>query len=154
MRPFLDALEKLWKATISFVISALLPVCLSVSLSVHLPLRMEHFGPHWTDFHRILIFEYFSKICWENSSLNTIWPRITATLLEDRYTCLIKSRSFLLRMRNVWDGSCRQNRNTRYIFNNLFFRKTFLLWDNVEKFGTAEQATDESRTHAHCIPDT
>jgi hypothetical protein len=39
-------------------------VCLSV--------RMEQLGSHWTDFHEILIFEYFSKICNENSNF-LIW---------------------------------------------------------------------------------
>jgi len=41
------------------------------------------------------------------------------------------SRSFVLRMRNVSDKRCRGNKNTR-------------LWDGVEKYGTAGQATDDS----------
>jgi hypothetical protein len=28
---------------------------------------VEVLGSHWMDFHEILIFEYFSKIHWENS---------------------------------------------------------------------------------------
>jgi hypothetical protein len=32
--------------------------------------------------------------------------------------CFIVSCSLLLRMKNVLDESCRQNRNTRFMFNN------------------------------------
>jgi hypothetical protein len=34
------------------------------------------------------------------------------TLHEDQYTFFNKSRSFLLRVRNVSDKSCRENQNT------------------------------------------
>jgi hypothetical protein len=30
-------------------------------MSVRLPFRMEHVGSHWSDFHEMLKFEYFSK---------------------------------------------------------------------------------------------
>jgi len=56
----LGAFAKLRKATISFV--------LSVCPSVH----MEQLGSYWADFHEISMFEYFSKICPENSSLAKI----------------------------------------------------------------------------------
>ena len=63
--------------------------------------------------------------------------------------------SVFLRMRNVSDESCRENRNTHFVFNNLFFseNRDFLL-DNVEKYCTAGKATDDNTTHAHCKPDT
>jgi len=35
-----------------------------------------------------------------------------------------------------------------------FFRKSCRLWDNVEKYCRAEQATDDNMAHAHCILDT
>ena len=62
------------------------------------------------------------------------------TLHGNQYTFLIKSRSVLLRMRNVSDKSCRENRNTRFVFNNRF-PKSYLLWANVETCCTAGQAT-------------
>jgi len=40
------------------------------------------------------------------------------------------------------------------MFNNFFFPKSCSLSDNVEKYGTAEQATDEYIAHAHCMLDT
>jgi hypothetical protein len=52
---------------------------------------------------------------------------------------------------------CAENQNTRFINNNLFFRSSYLLWDNVEKYGTAGQATDDNitrrRKDAVFIPD-
>jgi hypothetical protein len=65
---------------------------------------------------------------------------MTGTLHEDQYTFLIICRSVLLRMRNVSDKSCRENRNTRFTFSNLF-PKSCLLWANVEAFCRAGQAT-------------
>jgi hypothetical protein len=46
-------------------------------------------------------------------------------------------------MRSISDKSCRENQNTHFIINN-FFHKSCRLWDNVEKYGTARQATDEN----------
>ena len=43
---FLGAFAKLPKVTVSFVI----PLCLSVCLSVSLFVRLEQLGSHWTDF--------------------------------------------------------------------------------------------------------
>ena len=49
---------------------------------------------------------------------------ITGTLHEaDQYTLLITSRSFIRRMRNVSDKSCRENQNP-YLMLSTFFRKS------------------------------
>ena len=76
---------------------------------------------------------------------------ITGTLHEDRYKCLITSRSFLLRVTNVSDKGCRENQNAHIVFNNYFFFKLCRLLDNVEKYCTAGQATDDNMAHAHCM---
>jgi hypothetical protein len=44
--------------------------------------------------------------------------RITGTLPEEQRTCLIVSRSFLLRMRNISDKFCRVNQNTHFMCSN------------------------------------
>ena len=46
--------------------------------------------------------------------------RITGTFHEDQYKFLIISATFLLRIRNVSDKSCREYQNTHFIFNNFF----------------------------------
>ena len=66
----------------------------------------------------------------------------------------ILSRSVLLRMRNASDRSCRANQNTHFIFSNFIFRKSWLLWDNVEKYGRAGQAICDNMAHVHCMLDT
>jgi len=79
--------------------------------------------------------------------------RITGTSYEDQYTFFIISCSVLLRMRNISDKSCRENQNTHFMFNNCF-QKSCHLWDNVEKYFRAGQATDYNMAHALCMLDT
>ena len=48
-----------------------------------------------------------------------------------------------LRMRNVPDEGCREDRNRHFVCSNVF-RKSCRLWDNVEKYCRAGQATDDN----------
>ena len=69
--------------------------------------------------------------------------RMKVTLHEDKYTVFI-SRSFLLRMRNVSKEICREIQDTRFIFNTVtLFRKSYRLWDNMEKYVRAREARDD-----------
>jgi len=54
-------------------------------------------------------------------------------------------------MRNVSVLSCRENLDQHFTFNNFFFRKFYLLCDNVEKYCGAGQATDDDMAHVHCV---
>jgi hypothetical protein len=74
------------------------------------------------------------------------------TLRENKYTVLNITRSGLLRMTNDSHIRDTENKNTHFIL--LFFRKSCRLWDMVEKYRTAGQATDDNMAHAHCILDT
>jgi len=78
---------------------------------------------------------------------------MTCTLHEDRYAFLFISRLIFLRMRNISDKSCRENQNTHFMLNS-FSRESCPLWDNVEIYCRAGQATDDSTAHAHYILDT
>jgi len=78
---------------------------------------------------------------------------IAPTLREVRRTFLITLRSLLLKMRKVSDKSRRENQNTHFLLNNFCFRKSRLLWDNVEKYFRAGEATDYNMAHAHCMLD-
>ena len=41
---------------------------------------------------------------------------------------------------------------TQFMFNNFFFfEKSCRLWDNVEKYCRAEQATGDNTAHSHCV---
>jgi len=73
---------------------------------------------------------------------------MTGTLHEDKYIFMNISGSFLLRMIRF---------RTKFVEiskSDFFFRKIFILWDNVEKYCRAGQATDDNIAHAHCMLDT
>jgi hypothetical protein len=53
---------------------------------------------------------------------------------------------FFLEWEMFLDRSCRENQNTFCVQQLFFFRKSCRLWDNVEKYCTAGQATDVNRT--------
>jgi hypothetical protein len=68
---------------------------------------------------------------------------------------LIISCSVLLRMRNFSDEHCKWNQNTKVMLRKFFvFRKSYSLWNIVEKHCTAGQATNDHVAHAHCMLDT
>ena len=74
------------------------------------------------------------------------------TLHEDRCTFMIICRSIIRSIRNTLDKFVEKIK-TQFIFVKLFFRKSCLLWDNVEKYGTAGPATDDNitrRKHTAC----
>jgi len=52
-----------------------------------------------------------------------------------------------------WEIFCRENQNKYLMFSILFPRKSCRLWDNVEKYGTAGQATDDNTAHARFVLD-
>ena len=65
------------------------------------------------------------------------------TLNEDQYTFLITSHSFRLRIRNVSDKRCRENQNTHFVFNKLFFflenRAVYeIMWKNIVERGRSQ----------------
>ena len=97
----LDKFVKLWKATPSFVVSV-----------------RPYVRPHWTarlpldGFSWNFIFEYFSKICRGISSFIKMLLEWRVLYMRAKIHFFIISRSFLLRMRNVSDKSCRENQNT------------------------------------------
>ena len=56
------------------------------------------------------------------------------TLNEDHYTILnIQLISTLLRMKNVSDQICKENRNANFMFNNFFLNRAVyeVMWKNT-----------------------
>jgi hypothetical protein len=96
--------------------------------------------PHGTTrFPMNLILEDFSKICWENSiSLKSDKNDVYFTW-RPIYVFII-SRSFLLRMRNVSDTTCRENQTTRTVFSKLFENRTVneIMWKNIVEGGRTQ----------------
>jgi hypothetical protein len=136
----LGAFPNFRKATISFVMSVRLSTC-------------NNSAPTGRIFMKFDISVFFENIS-RNFNFHYNTTIIKGTLHGDRYTFFIMSRWILLRMRNVSDKICTENQNTHFMFNNLFFRKSWHSWDNVAKYGRPGQATDDNMAHAHCMLDT
>ena len=103
--------------------------------------RKEQHGFHWIDFHEIWYLSIFPKPV-EKIQVSLNRTRIKGTLHEDQCTFLIISRSVRLRMKNVSEKSCGENRNTHFVFKKSFyFRKSCRLWDNLGNF------VERGRTH-------
>jgi len=78
--------------------------------------------------------------------------RITGTSSEEPCTFTIISRSILLRMRNVLDKFVEKIK-TYILCSVTFIIKSYCIWDNVEKYFKAGQATDDNMAHAHFMLD-
>jgi hypothetical protein len=74
---------------------------------------------------------------------------MTATLGEDRYKFMIKSRSILLWMKNISDKIV--EKITTRVLCLITFQKSCRLSDNVEKYSRAGQATDDNIIRPMCI---
>jgi hypothetical protein len=122
---------------------------LSVCLSVRPYVRMEQLGFQLMEFQNI--WSIFRK------SVEKILDSLKFDKNEWYFTWrpinnFIITPSVLLGMRNVSDKICRENQIIHFMFNTFFL--SCRLWDIVEKYGTAGQATDENMAHAHCMLNT
>jgi len=141
----LGAVAKLRRATIKFVTSDCLP--LSVCPSIRRPL-----GSHWTDLIKSNIWLCFEKSV-ENVQLSSKPPKKTRTLHEDQCTLMIpRLAQFFLEWLTFWTKIVEKIK--RHIFVQYFFPwKSCRLWHNVEKYGTARQATDDNVAHVRFMLD-
>jgi hypothetical protein len=106
--------------------------------------RLEHLDSHCTDFHEIwlssIIPKSVEKIRFSLKAVKNdghfVWRPIYISNI---------SRPYLIRMRNVSNKICRENQNTYLMLSSVLFRKSCRLWDNVEKYCGARQATDDHK---------
>jgi hypothetical protein len=77
------------------------------------------------------------------------------TLHKEKYIFLITSR-LILPILEMSSTKGVEKIKIRILFSMtfFFFRKSCHLWDRVEKYGRATQATDDNMEHAHCMLDT
>ena len=87
------------------------------------------------DFLEVLYSSTLPKICWANWSFNNL-TKITGTSHEDLWTFIAQ---FFIEW-EMFQTEAVGKLKTHFIFSN-FFKKSCRLWDNVEKFGRAGQAT-------------
>ena len=136
--PILGAFAKLWKMNIGFC-----HVC---------PSAWNNSAPTRRLFMKFYIWVFCEKLCVKFKYHQNL-TRITRTLHKDQCTYLTTSRSILLRATYVSDKPCGENQNKHFVFNNFFFcRNSCPLWDNVEIYCTAGQATawQYGRTRSAC----
>jgi hypothetical protein len=119
-------------ATISFVMSVRLSVCLSV--------RIEQLGFNWTDFYEISYLRIFRKSV-EKIQASFKSDNKNGYITEDIITFMLISRWILLKweMFQVIVNKIKIN----ILCSITFFRKPFRLWDNMGKYGRAGQVTDD-----------
>jgi hypothetical protein len=143
---FLGAFAKFRKPTVNFVmsvclcLSVFLSVCLSLCLSVCLSVCPSVRPSAWNNsaptgrifikFHISVFFNNLSRKCKFHQNL-TIQ---TGTSHEDLCIFMITSRCVLFRTRR-----CIENQNT-HLCSITFSRKSYRLWDNVEKYVRSGQA--------------
>jgi len=103
----------------------------------------EQLGSHWTDFHEI----WCLQITWiyvEQIRFDKNLSSITC-ILNDGLRKFMKMSCWIpFKMRNVSDESCRENQNTHFMLNNFFLKIHVILWDDLEKYRRARQATDDA----------
>jgi hypothetical protein len=96
-------------------------------MSVRQCVRMKQLSSHWTDFYVICYLIIFRKSV-EKIYILLKSDKKTGTLHENLCTLTIMPRLFLPRMRNVSDGSCRENQNTHSVFSIFFFFFFFMIF--------------------------
>jgi hypothetical protein len=118
--------------------------------SVRLPARMEHLGSNCTNFYEI----------WHLSIFRKSMQKFQVVLKCDKSSGYLKTNIHFwsclalvfLRMKNVAGKICRENK-PHILYSVTSFRKSWLLWDNVEKYCTARQVTDDNMAHGQCMLD-
>jgi len=103
IKRFLGAFARLQKAAIRYVMSVRPSACNNSAPTRRISIN--------------LLFECFRKSVEKFQVSSKSDKNNSGTLLEDKYSFLIISRSVLLRMRNVSDKSCRENQNTQLMLS-------------------------------------
>jgi hypothetical protein len=80
-----------------------------------------------------LISRVFFKNLWRKLRFHSILTRITSSLHEDLCKFLIISHWILHTMRNISDKCCRENQNTRFMFNKFFPPKNGAVYETMQK---------------------
>jgi hypothetical protein len=99
-----------------------------------------------------LTFQYFLKICRDNSSFFQIGQEKRVLYMKPNIRFWSYRAYFLLEWKMLQAKFYRKSKYTFYF--QYFFRKSCRLRDNVEKYCRGVQATDDNMAHAHFVLDT
>jgi hypothetical protein len=96
-------------------------------------------------FYKTLHFGIFRKNLAGTFKFRSSLTIIRETLPEELFTFMTISRSILLRMRNISDKFAEKIKiDVLCSIRGFFFSKIVHSWDNVEKCGRTEQATEDN----------
>ena len=140
-RCILGVFAKLRKATISFVLSA----------RPHGTTLIPLDGFLWN-----LVSEYFSKLCLENSSFNTIWQNNGYFTWRPIYIFLSYLAQFFLEW-EMFQTNVVEKIETHFMINNLFFSKIVPVIRCGKKkilYSPAGHTSNYNMAPAHRMPDT
>jgi len=104
---------------------------------------MGQLGSHWTDFREILYLSIFRKSVEKFQVLLKSQKNNEYFTIRHIALMIVSRLIFLCGMRNISDKNCIENHNTHFMLNDVF-QTSFLFWDNVEKYDTAGQTTDDN----------
>jgi hypothetical protein len=133
---------KLWEEPIRFI-----SVCPSIAPYGKPHLRIDKFS--WK-----VIFEYFLKICRENSSFIKIWQEWRVLYMKTDIRFWSYLTNFFLEW-EMFQAKLVETIKTHILWSIFLFRISCCLWHNVGKYCTAGQATDtiiRRMRIARCIP--
>jgi hypothetical protein len=68
----------------------------------------------------VVMWQLSLHTCYSKSYGAAGCTRLTVTLYEDAFTFMTTSRWILLRMKNLSDKTCRDNKDTHFMFSNVF----------------------------------
>jgi hypothetical protein len=137
---FSDALKKLRKETINFVMSVR-------------PSAWNNLGPTGGIFVKFDIWRYFlfSETCRENSSFVTIWQecQVIYTKINTHFESHL-AQSFLNSemFHTTFQSKSKYTFHIPWLFTKIV---PFMTQSNVGKYVTAKQVTDDNMVHALCI---
>jgi hypothetical protein len=114
-------------------------VCLRLSFRPHGTIQLLLDGFSWN-----FIFEYFSKMCWENSSFIKIWQE-KRILYAKNYVHLWQYLAEFFLEWEVFATNIVEKIKTHILCQVIFFLKICHLWDDVKHMvHTTRQATDDN----------
>ena len=144
---FLGAFAKLRKATTSFV------MYVRLSVRSHGTTQLPPDGFSWNS---IFQFFFFFPKCVKEVQVLLKTDKNNGHSTGRRMYIYEKKILNYYENEKCFRHICREDRNTHVKFSNFFFFSKIVRrsWDNKEKYCRARQATEDNRTHTHCMLDT
>ena len=117
----------------------------SSSLSVR-PSTWNNSAPNGRIFVKFDFWVFFENML-RKFKIHQNLTKITGSLHEGECTFIIISRLILLRMRNVSEEKCYRENEKSFCVQLIHFRKSCRLWNNMGKYFTTGETTDNVPRH-------